>query len=135
MKGPRDEAELREEREREEAAARLAAPPATGPVVPHCIVPRLKGLSLASSRRRLRAADCRIGTVDRAATVTRIDTNPRVLPAPECPAAAASAQRLVGCSLGQLREHVASSFTGTSTCTHLNDALRALGDLDAFLTG
>jgi hypothetical protein len=73
-------------------------------------------------------------TVDRAATITSIEANPRVLPAPECPAAAASAQRLVGLSLGHLREHVATAFTGTSTCTHLNDALRALGDLNAFLT-
>jgi hypothetical protein len=37
--------------------------------------------------------------------------------------------------LGDLRAHVAASFTGTSTCTHLNDALRALGDLEALIAG
>lgn len=72
-------------------------------------------------------------TADRAGTITTIEATPHVLPAPECPAAAASAHRLVGVPLAQLRAHVASAFTGTSTCTHLNDALRALGDLDVFL--
>jgi hypothetical protein len=68
-------------------------------------------------------------TVDRGGTILAVEAIPGVLPAPECPAAAASAQRLVGLRLGDLRTHVATSFTGTSTCTHLNDALRALGDL------
>jgi len=72
-------------------------------------------------------------TVDRTGTVIAIEATPRVLPAPECPAAAASAQRVVGMRLAQLRAHVAASFTGTSTCTHLNDALRALGDLDVLI--
>jgi hypothetical protein len=56
---------------------------------------------------------------------------PHVLPGPECPAAAASAQRVVGMHLGEIRSHVRGQFRGTSTCTHLNDALRSLGDLPA----
>jgi hypothetical protein len=73
-------------------------------------------------------------TADGAGTISTIEATPHVLPAPECPAAAASAQRLVGIPLAQLRAHVAAALTGTSTCTHLNDALRALGDLDVFIS-
>lgn len=48
------------------------------------------------------------------------------LPYPECPSALASAERLVGTRPGDLRERVRETFTGTSTCTHLNDTLRSL---------
>lgn len=72
-------------------------------------------------------------TVDGEGIISAIDATPRVLPAPECPAAAMSAHRLVGMPLAELRGHVAAAFTGTSTCTHLNDALRALGDLDVLI--
>lgn len=51
------------------------------------------------------------------------------LPWPECPQALASAGRLVGTSVHDLRMRVRSDFTGTSTCTHLNDVLRSLEDL------
>jgi hypothetical protein len=54
---------------------------------------------------------------------------PRVLPWFECPEAAASATRLAGDSLDGLRARVRAEFLGTSTCTHLNDALRALEDV------
>ena len=60
----------------------------------------------------------------------RIDGKPGPLPYVECPGAAASAQRLVGRPLEGLRDHVSATFTGPSTCTHLNDALRGLEDLD-----
>jgi hypothetical protein len=73
-------------------------------------------------------------TVDCAGTISAIEATPRVLPAPECPAAAMSAHRLVGMPLAELRAHVASTFTGTSTCSHLNDALRALGDVGALVS-
>jgi len=56
---------------------------------------------------------------------------PRVLPWFECPEAAGSAARLIGDSLDGLRARVRAEFVGTSTCTHLNDALRALEDVPA----
>lgn len=49
-----------------------------------------------------------------------------VLPWPECPSAVGSAARSVGQPVTALRQLVASDFTGTSTCTHLNDVLRSL---------
>ena len=61
--------------------------------------------------------------------VTSCVATARVLPWVECPAAVGSAGRLVGQSLTDLRAHVRSKFTGTSTCTHLNDQLRSLADV------
>jgi hypothetical protein len=52
-----------------------------------------------------------------------------VLPWTECPFAAASAARLDGHAVGELRELVGREFKGTTTCTHLNDLLRSLADL------
>jgi Protein of unknown function (DUF2889) len=54
---------------------------------------------------------------------------PRVLPWVECPVAAASADRLAGQRVEDVRDFVRSSLRGTSTCTHLNDLLRSLGDV------
>jgi hypothetical protein len=51
---------------------------------------------------------------------------PRVLPWAECPQAAASAGRLVGQRVGDLRALVRNDLVGTSTCTHLNDLLSSL---------
>ncbi|WP_375486414.1 DUF2889 domain-containing protein [uncultured Jatrophihabitans sp.] len=56
---------------------------------------------------------------------------PRVLPWVECPSAAASGERLVGQTLHDLRALVRADFYGTTTCTHLNDALRSLEDVTA----
>jgi hypothetical protein len=55
------------------------------------------------------------------------------LPYPECPGAEASARRLAGMPIDGLRRAVRSSFVGPSTCTHLNDTLRALEDIGALL--
>jgi Protein of unknown function (DUF2889) len=66
-------------------------------------------------------------------TVMTCAARPRVLPWVECPAAAASAARLAGQPLRSLRSHVHASFSGTSTCTHLNDMLRALADVPVLL--
>ena len=55
----------------------------------------------------------------------------RVLPWAECPQAAASAERIVGVSVGEVRELVRRTFTGITTCTHLNDQLRSLADIPA----
>ena len=63
-------------------------------------------------------------------TIVAIDPEPRLLPGPDCPSAAASAQRLIGRSVHGLRDALSSELHGVNTCTHLNDALRALGDLD-----
>jgi Protein of unknown function (DUF2889) len=63
--------------------------------------------------------------------VVEVEARPRVLPAPECPLAVASAQRIRGIPLREVRDLVRASFTGPSTCTHLNDTLRAMGDLFA----
>lgn len=55
----------------------------------------------------------------------------RVLPWPECPGAVASAGRVVGEPVAVLRPKVALRFTGTSTCTHLNDVLRSFAGVTA----
>jgi hypothetical protein len=71
------------------------------------------------------------GAVDPAArTITSISADARVLPWQECPQAVGSAQRVVGRWLGGLRATVLEELVGTSTCTHLNDVLRTLADLD-----
>lgn len=58
---------------------------------------------------------------------------PRVLPWAECPVAAASADRLVGRPAKAVRDFVRSDLRGISTCTHLNDLLRSLGDVPALV--
>jgi hypothetical protein len=55
----------------------------------------------------------------------------RVLPWPECPGSLASAARVVGDPVSVLRAKVAVRFTGTSTCTHLNDLLRSMSSATA----
>jgi hypothetical protein len=62
-------------------------------------------------------------------TVTAATAVPGPLPAPECPSAAASAARLVGEPVAELRTLVRDGFTGPSTCTHLNDLFRSLADV------
>ena len=66
------------------------------------------------------------GTQDLA---TNPEATPRALPWPECPQAAASASRLVGQPVGELRDFVRQDLSGTTTCTHLNDLLRSLADV------
>jgi hypothetical protein len=71
-----------------------------------------------------------LATVDVAtSTVVEATATPRVLPWFECPEAAASAGRLAGRTLKSLRAGVRAEFLGASTCTHLNDMLRALADV------
>jgi len=65
-------------------------------------------------------------TLDPTLTVLAAAASARVLPWPECPGAVDSAGRVVGQPVSALRSLVASDFTGTSTCTHLNDVLRSL---------
>jgi len=61
--------------------------------------------------------------------VLACSADPRVLPWTECPAAAASAERLAGRRVEELRGFVRQELKGTSTCTHLNDLLRSLADV------
>jgi hypothetical protein len=53
----------------------------------------------------------------------------RVLPWMECPQAVASASRVAGMAIGELRGRVRRELVGVSTCTHLNDTLRSLDDV------
>ena len=62
--------------------------------------------------------------------VLTCEATPRVLPWVECPEAAASAGRLAGMSVMGLRPDVRAQFVGPSTCTHLNDVLRGLEDVE-----
>lgn len=59
-----------------------------------------------------------------------IEATARALPWLECNPAAASASRLVGRPLRGLRPEVRAEFTGVTTCTHLNDTLRSLEDIE-----
>ncbi len=65
--------------------------------------------------------------------VLDIGARAHVLPWMECPGAVASAERLSGMPIAELRTRVRREFTGTSTCTHLNDTLRSLGDLEVLV--
>jgi hypothetical protein len=74
------------------------------------------------------------GAVDLASsTVVASEATPQVLPWIECPEAAASATRLVGHAVDELRDLVRTDLRGTTTCTHLNDLLRSLGDVGPLL--
>jgi hypothetical protein len=66
----------------------------------------------------------------RAGVLTAIDAEPRVLPYQDCPAAAMSAKRVTGVPIRDLRAWVSANLAGETTCTHLNEALRFLADLD-----
>lgn len=75
-----------------------------------------------------------VGTVDVATrTISSVTAEVRVLPWQECPGAIGSAARVQGMALADLRDRVRVEFVGTSTCTHLNDTLRSIADLDALL--
>ena len=75
-----------------------------------------------------------VGSLDTSTrTITSVDASVQVLPWQECPGAIASAARVAGMTLAELRARIRGEFVGTSTCTHLNDTLRALADLDALL--
>jgi hypothetical protein len=63
-------------------------------------------------------------------TVLTVAATAHVLPWQECPQALASAGRLAGQPITNLRRRVRREFTGTSTCTHLNDVLRLLADVE-----
>lgn len=59
--GPPDEKELREQRKRQEQAAREEREAAG--LAKQCHVPALHGATLAGARKRLRRANCRLGAI------------------------------------------------------------------------
>ncbi len=67
-------------------------------------------------------------------TILRAEAAPRVLPWQECPGAVASATRLAGMRLNELHIRVRHELHGTTTCTHLNDLLRSIGDAAALIS-
>jgi hypothetical protein len=72
------------------------------------------------------------GTADRAAgRIGAVAARAHVLPWLECPGALASAERISGMALSSLRPVVRKEFVGRTTCTHLNDSLRSLADVEA----
>jgi len=74
------------------------------------------------------------GSVDgTGSTVLDISAEAHVLPWMECPGALASAGRIAGMRTGELRTRVRRELTGASTCTHLNDTLRSLGDVEVLV--
>jgi hypothetical protein len=68
---------------------------------------------------------------DEPLTVRSAEAVVRVLPWPECPGALGSAGRIAGERVADLRHLVAADFTGTTTCTHLNDVLRSVAGVTA----
>jgi hypothetical protein len=66
--------------------------------------------------------------------VGSIVAEPRVLPFPECPAAADAVGALVGAEVRTLASTVPTTLTSIASCTHLNDLLRALGGVGGLLT-
>jgi hypothetical protein len=71
--------------------------------------------------------------VDPDGIVLRLDAEPRVLPYGECPRAAAAPQLLVGQHVSTAATAMPEELAGTSSCTHLNDLLRALACVPALV--
>jgi Protein of unknown function (DUF2889) len=73
-------------------------------------------------------------TVDpSSATLLSASAQPGALPWTECPPASASATRVAGTTLRDVRTTVRTTLVGTTTCTHLNDQLRSLAGVAALL--
>jgi hypothetical protein len=65
--------------------------------------------------------------------VCTIQALPQVLPSSSCPASGPSATLVIGWSAADMRARVQKELRGDTTCTHLNDELRALGDVSFLL--
>jgi Protein of unknown function (DUF2889) len=75
-------------------------------------------------------------TIDPATLVVlSCEAQARTLPWPECPNALASASRISGEPVADLRVKVHRDFRGITTCTHLNDVLRSLAGVSALARG
>ncbi|MEY4160825.1 MAG: hypothetical protein RLZZ136_1446 [Pseudomonadota bacterium] len=75
----------------------------------------------------------RVAADPQSQVITSLEADPRVLPFWECPGAIAHAKKLIGTSLGAMREAVHDNLRGPIGCTHLNDALRGLADVPHML--
>ncbi len=75
---------------------------------------------------------CRVDPT--ALTVVAIEAHPHVLPFPECPAAAARVNMLVGLEVGTFRSEVQETLRELDCCTHLNDMARGLAEVPALAT-
>jgi hypothetical protein len=62
-----------------------------------------------------------------------VATAPGRLPWFECPAAARSSRELDGVAASAVEARVSADFRGITTCTHLNDTLRLLADVEDLL--
>lgn len=62
-----------------------------------------------------------------------LEPEPRVLPFGECPGAIRNALGLVGQPLPRIREAVLEHLRAERGCTHLNDALRSMGEVPHLL--
>jgi hypothetical protein len=68
-----------------------------------------------------------------AGVLTHVSAEARVLPYPECPAAEANAEWMTGSVVRDLRADVLARLRGVDSCTHLNDALRALAEVPVLI--
>ena len=72
--------------------------------------------------------------IDRAAgALADVTAAALVLPWAECPGATSHAGRVDGVPLAELHDMVRSELRGDISCTHLNDMLRSLADLEALV--
>jgi hypothetical protein len=60
--------------------------------------------------------------------VLEIAATPGVLPSPDCRLSIGSSAQIPSAPVAALRQHVSEKFKGPSTCTHLNDVFRSLGE-------
>jgi len=75
-----------------------------------------------------------VATIDGASRALRsIGVESRVLPFPECPAAAPHVEALVGADVEGIRADVNGVLMELQCCTHLNDMLRGLSDVPALV--
>jgi hypothetical protein len=78
---------------------------------------------------------CLDARIDPASGVlTHVVADARVLPYPECPSAAANATKMTGSIVRDLRADVLDRLRGVDSCTHLNDALRALAEVPTLMS-
>lgn len=99
-----------------------------------CAVDALLRDSHVGDRPETVLHEYRVSATTDGGSIAAIAARPNVLPWVECPGAVASAQRVVGTPVGDLRLRVRAELKGASTCTHLNDTLRHLADVEALST-
>lgn len=90
------------------------------------------GLAGNPDRRRIFHEYGLSARVDRATlTLEAVDVTPVVLPYLTCEAAPATGDRMLGHHVAELRMLAPAQLRGTAGCTHLNDMLRSLIDVES----